>query len=227
MLKKLKYIPMVMLPLAGTMFGVMTVYTFSDSRIDYDVDLGDTLVPSFDQVDVPFEHMFDEATSLPITGSAVIDIDGDGTEELFIGGGFGQENGVFRYVDGGFEPIEDQAGLNKPADAAALGAIVLDVNEDGQLDMLVTHSDGIWLYMNDGGAFTSARLDAEMNDNTTGMSIAVADVNSDGFFDMYVYCSSTMATTRSRTRPARGASITFTTPSTPPLVTLKATVIWI
>ena len=186
MLKKLKYIPMVIIALIVMMFLVLTVYAMNDRRVDYDVPLGDTVVPTFSTVEVPFDQEFDEATSLPITGGAVIDIDGDGTEELFIGGGYGQENGVFRYVDGAFEPIADQAGLNKQAEGTALAPLVLDVNEDGLSDMLVTHAEGIWLYTNQGGSFTSQKLDTEMNDNTTGMSIAVADVNSDGHFDMYV-----------------------------------------
>ena len=154
MLKKLKYIPMVMVPVMGTMVVAMSAYTLNDRRVDYDVDLSDTIVPEFDHVEVPFNQSHSDATSLPITGSAAIDIDGDGTEELFIGGSFQQENGLFRFEDGAFVAVEGQAGLNKPADGTAFGVLVLDHNEDGQADMLVTHPEGIWLYTNDGGTFT-------------------------------------------------------------------------
>ncbi|MEP2474449.1 MAG: VCBS repeat-containing protein, partial [Paracoccaceae bacterium] len=186
MLGKLKYIPMVMVPVMGTMVVVMSAYTLNDRRVDYDVDLGDTIIPEFDHVKVPFLQSHEDATSLPMTGSAAIDIDGDGTEELFIGGSFQQENGLFKFENGEFVAVADQAGLNKPGDGTALGALVLDHNKDGQVDMLVTHPEGIWLYTNNGGTFTSEQLDTQMNENTTGLSIAVADVNRDGHFDMFV-----------------------------------------
>ncbi|MEP0961530.1 MAG: VCBS repeat-containing protein [Roseobacter sp.] len=186
MLRKLKYIPMVMMALVGTMAVVMSAYTLNDRRVDYDVALGDTILPEFDHVEVPFLQSHKDETSLPITGSAAIDIDGDGTEELFIGGSFQQENGVFKFENGKFVPVVGQAGLNKPADGTAFGALVLDYNKDGQADMLVTHPEGIWLYTNNGGTFTSEQLNTQMNENTTGLSIAVADINSDGHFDMFV-----------------------------------------
>ncbi|WP_299732140.1 VCBS repeat-containing protein [uncultured Tateyamaria sp.] len=186
MLGKLKYIPRVMMALILMMMIAMAAYTINDRRVDYDVDLGDTVVPEFTQVEVPFDQQHADATSLPITGSAAIDIDGDGTEELFIGGGYQQENGVFKFENGSFAEVPDQAGLSKQADGTALGALVIDHNKDSQPDMLVTHPEGIWLYTNTGGTFTAQKLDAEMNDKTTGLSIAVADVNGDGHFDMYI-----------------------------------------
>jgi len=186
MLRKLKFIPIVMLSLIGLMAVVMAAYTMNDRRVDYDIDLGDTVLPAFVQVEVPFDQKHSDATSLPITGSAVIDVDGDGIEELFVGGGFQQENGLFRFEGGAFAAIDGQAGLTKPVEGTAFGPLVMDVNKDGLSDMLVTHPEGIWLYTNQGGSFTSEKLDAEMNAKTTGMSIAVADVNEDGHFDMYV-----------------------------------------
>ncbi len=186
MFNKIKYIPIVMGSVVGTMAVVMSAYTINDRRVDYDIDLGDTIVPEFKHVEVPFDQQHSDETSLPITGSAAIDIDGDGVEELFIGGGFQQENGLFKFEDGAFVAIAGQAGLVKQADGTALGTLVLDHNKDGQADMLVTHPEGIWLYTNNDGSFTAAKLDAQMNENTTGMSIAVADVNNDGHFDMYV-----------------------------------------
>jgi hypothetical protein len=186
MLRKLKFIPIVMMSLVAMMMLAMAAYTLNDRRVDYDVDLGDTIVPQFRQVEVPFEQQHSDATSLPVTGSAAIDIDGDGTEELFIGGGFQQENGLFKFEGGKFVAIAGQAGLTKQADGTAFGPLVLDHNNDGQADMLVTHPEGIWLYTNSGGSFTAEKLDAQMNADTTGMSIAVADVNTDGHFDMYV-----------------------------------------
>lgn len=186
MFKKFKYVPIVVGSVVVTMAVVMSAYTINDRRVDYDIDLGDTIVPQFKHVEVPFDQQHSDATSLPITGSAAIDIDGDGVEELFIGGGFQQENGVFKFEHGAFVAISGQAGLVKQADGTALGALVLDHNKDGQSDMLVTHPEGIWLYTNNGGSFTAEKLDAQMNENTTGMSIAVADVNNDGHFDMYV-----------------------------------------
>ena len=186
MLRKLKYIPMVMLSLVAMMAIAMAAFTISDRQIDYDVDLGDTVLPAFTEVEVPFDQQHSDSTSLPITGSAAIDVDGDGIEELFIGGGYKQENGLFKFENGAFVAIEGQAGLTKPADGTAFGPIVLDVNKDGLSDMLVTHPEGIWLYTNKDGTFSSEKLDVEMNDQTTGLSIAIADVNTDGHFDMFV-----------------------------------------
>jgi len=186
MLKKLKYIPRVMLPLIAMMFIAMTAYTLNDRKIDYDVDLAGTIVPHFDTVELPFTQYHKDATSLPFTASAAIDIDGDGVEELFIGGGFKQNNVMYRYMNGGFAEIPDAAGIDSPVEGTTLSALVLDVNSDGKSDMLVSRPEGIWLYTNIGGSFEGQKLTAPMKEDTTPLSIAVADVNNDGAFDMYV-----------------------------------------
>lgn len=168
------------------MMAILTTMTLTDRQVDYDVDLAGTLVPSFDQVEVPFEQYHKDATSLPFTASAVIDIDGDGTEELFIGGGYKQDNVLFRFERDAFIPIANAAGIDSPTESTALSALVLDANRDGQQDLLVSREEGIWLYTNNDGKFTGEKLNAVMNEQTTPLSIAVADINNDGAFDMYV-----------------------------------------
>lgn len=186
MLKKLTYIPKIMLPLIVMMFIAMSAYTLNDRKIDYDVDLAGTIVPNFDAVELPFAQYHKDATSLPFTASAAIDIDGDGVEELFIGGGFRQDSVMYRYKDGGFVEIPGAAGIDSPVEGTTLSALVLDVNADGKSDMLVSRPEGIWLYTNTGGAFTGQKLVAPLDESTTPLSIAVADVNYDGAFDMYI-----------------------------------------
>ena len=186
MLSKLKFIPMTLIALVLIVMAVMAAYTINDRQIDYDVALGDTVVPTYTKVTVPFDQQHKDATSLPFTASAVIDIDGDGIEELFIGGGYRQDNGLFQFKDNAFVEIDNAAGIKKPGEGTAFGALVMDVNQDGQSDLFVTHDDGVWLYMNSNGTFTGQRLAVEMNDKTTALSVAVADLNNDGAFDMYV-----------------------------------------
>ena len=41
-------------------------------------------VPTFSEVDLPFIHRYDKR-ELPALGSSLIDVDGDGVEEVFIG----------------------------------------------------------------------------------------------------------------------------------------------
>lgn len=66
------------------------------------------------------------------------------------------------------------------------GAVVLDVNKDGQQDLLVAREDGIWLHVNNNGTFSNEKLDAMMPEGSVPLSIAVADLNRDGAFDMFV-----------------------------------------
>jgi hypothetical protein len=51
-------------------------------------------VPEFTEVDFPFVHQFDKENSLPFTGSGVIDVEGDGTPEVFVGGGYNQRDSI-------------------------------------------------------------------------------------------------------------------------------------
>ena len=156
-----------------------------DAHIPYTVSTAGITIPTYDEIEIEFTHNYDKLTSIPATGGAAIDLDG-GAEELFLCGGQGQGDAIFRYEDGAFKDITAEVGYVKEDDEASMSATSLDVDKDGDNDLIVTRTSSIWLYTNDGGKLTGQKLDAPIADNTTPLSIAVADLNRDGAFDMYV-----------------------------------------
>jgi len=66
---------------------------------DYSVPKNE--IPVFESVSFDFNNVFDNTKSLPLMASAMIDIDNDGVDEVFVGGGVTQEDAIFKYVDGG------------------------------------------------------------------------------------------------------------------------------
>jgi hypothetical protein len=186
MTKAIKYIFIAMVALVVAMVLMVAGRAIMDRQIDYQVDLNGTVVPKFHELTLPFVNSNDGDASLPFLASAVIDIDGDGREELFLGGGHGQSDGLLSFDGEAFQAAEDVAGIAKDMDDASHGAVVLDVNRDGAQDLIVARESGVWLYENRGGRFTSRKLDLNLRDDTHALSVAVADLNGDGHFDMYV-----------------------------------------
>lgn len=156
-----------------------------DARVDYEVALDGVEVPQFTASEIPWLQTHNNATTLPFMASAVIDVDGDGTEELFLGGSRTQEDAFFSYNTDQFVRLE-VAGIDKAQGEATHGASVLDVDKDGDADLVVARSDGIWLHLNDNGSFGSTKLDAEIPAGTTPLGVGLADINRDGHFDMFI-----------------------------------------
>lgn len=166
---------------------LVSVRMKSDARDPYpDVSADDVTVPTFKEVAFPFVHEHDKEKSLPFMASAVIDVDNDGIEEVFIGGGFNQQDGLFAFKDGKFVDISDDRGLTKQDNDTTFSSVVLDINNDGSSDLIVSRESGIYLYTNNGGKFVGKNLNAPLDDKTTALSVAVSDINRDGHFDMYV-----------------------------------------
>jgi enediyne biosynthesis protein E4 len=158
-----------------------------DARDPYpDVSATDVTVPTFKEVTFPFVHEHNKEMSLPFMASAVIDVDNDGIEEVFIGGGFNQQDGLFAFQDGNFIDISTGRGLTKQDNDTTFSSIALDVNNDGNSDLIVSRESGIYLYTNKGGNFVGRNLKAPLDNKTAPLSVAVSDINRDGHFDMYV-----------------------------------------
>jgi len=158
-----------------------------DARDPYpNVDIDPGVVPTFSEVELPFVHEHDADESLPFMGSAVIDVDGDGTEEVFLGGGYRQQDGLFAFREGRFVDISADSGLTKADRDTTFGAAVVDATGDGLSDLFVARDSGVYLYTNEGGRFRGRNLDIALNSKTAPLSLAPVDLEQDGDVDLFI-----------------------------------------
>ena len=127
-------------------------------------------------------------------GLAVSDADGNGLDDVYVGGGQRQEGALFMQQPGG-----RFARRALPADSAAhedMGALFFDAEGDGDRDLYVVSGgnqapagDAAYqdrLYMNDGtGRFQQAK-EALPELTASGSIVAAADYDQDGDLDLFV-----------------------------------------
>ncbi|HEX7654704.1 MAG TPA: VCBS repeat-containing protein, partial [Verrucomicrobiae bacterium] len=137
---------------------------------------------------VPETRHLTNQLSLDGGGVSAADIDGDGRIDLFFTGQFGRSS-LWRNLGGWrFTNITAQAfGEHSPLEGLdALGCAFADLNGDGAPDLVVnSHGQGTFVFLNDGrGHFTA--LPQTLNPGRGGYSVAVADVDGDGWLDIYI-----------------------------------------
>ena len=154
-------------------------------KCDYSVP--DQEIPTFSDIDFNFENKFDASKSLPIMASAMIDLDNDGVDEVFIAGGVTQEDAIFKYNENGFENISETVGLpKKPANTSTFGAVSFDLDNDGKTDLLVNGDYGVLWYRNTGSGFEVTKIEVPLNEKSVAASLTLGDINRDGFADIFV-----------------------------------------
>jgi hypothetical protein len=125
----------------------------------------------------------------PGSGVAVLDFDGDGDEDLFVGDG---ERSILYENDGaaGFTDVTEHAGLAGfgGKGIAATSVAAADVDGDGRPDLFVTDSFGsARLFRNAGdGVFRDATAESGIRVPANARSAAFADVDGDGALDLFV-----------------------------------------
>lgn len=139
---------------------------------------------AFEAAELPFVHKADLVNSLPFLASATIDIDGDGRDELFLGGGDEQADEIFAFRNNRFEKLA--LTFSKDAIDATHGAATMDIDNDGDTDLFTARESGIWFHENTDGQFGSVNLGLDLADNTVPLSIGFGDLNKDGLADMYI-----------------------------------------
>lgn len=138
---------------------------------------------AFKPVPVEFIHKWDQTTH-PFTGAAVIDVNGDGKFEIFVGGGEGQRDALLSYRNKRLMNIESGTGLSN--NTATYGATAIDMDADGDTDLIVARNNGVYLYLNDSGQFRETRIAVNLPENSVPLSVAVSDIDQDGDGDLYI-----------------------------------------
>jgi hypothetical protein len=121
-------------------------------------------------------------------GVAVGDYDNDGHPDIFLAGSEGSK--LYRNDGGGhFEDVTVRAGLSSEATKYAQGAVFADYNNDGCLDLYITRTPNVSnkLFKNNcNGTFTDVTKEAGLELATYSTTAAFADVDNDGYLDLYV-----------------------------------------
>ena len=121
------------------------------------------------------------------SGVAAGDVDGDGLVDLYFCG-LDADNRLYRNKGGWkFEDITASAGVACPGQDST-GAVFVDIDGDGHLDLLVTSlGGGVRLFINDGhGHFTEKTDAAGLRSQAGSTSMALSDFDGDGDLDLYV-----------------------------------------
>jgi enediyne biosynthesis protein E4 len=147
-------------------------------------------------------------------GVLVLDYDGDGYPDVFFVNGAPlpgdpeppRPSALYRNLGGGrFVDVTREAGLE--ARGYGMGGSAADVDDDGDVDLLVTAFGRNRFYRNRGdGTFAEDTARAGLGDERWATSAAFFDADGDGFVDLYVanYLDFTLETQRECVSPTKG-----------------------
>lgn len=146
-------------------------------------------------IDVKQQVLLPHGYSQNGPGMAVGDVDGDGLDDVFVGGGSTFDGTLFRQRAGRFvgQPI---TGVDKRKMADDMGAVFFDADGDRDLDLYVVAGGNEWLanqryyqdrlYVNDGKGHFREDTTALPDTRASGSCVVAADFDRDGDVDLFV-----------------------------------------
>ncbi len=143
-------------------------------------------VVKFQEIPVDFIRPVWDRKTHPFAGAAVIDVDGNGKYEVFVGGAQDKLDVLLGYVDGRLANREPGTGLSMPG-ATTYGVTAIDMDGDGRTDLVVARNDGVYIYLNKGNRhFERRKIPLNLPPHGVPFHVAVADIDHDGYPDLYV-----------------------------------------
>ena len=182
--KILKTVGILVLLLIVAILGFFWRDSVSDK---YDISISEEKTPIFNTVSLDFKHQYNGDKSLPIAPSALIDINNDNVDEVFFGGGMNQEDAIFAYRDNKFVNISAEVNLPKKGNTVTtVGSVSADFDNNGFTDLIVAREDGLTIFYNTDGKFTSKKINTPINEKSTPAGITVGDIDKDGDLDIFL-----------------------------------------
>ncbi len=169
----------------GGIFAVLFLWPFLESFLKISLLERTTNIPTFTSAKLEFTHIYTDPTHWPAVGGTVFDSNGDGTPEVFIGGGTNQSGVVFSYSDG--KVIDRTEEINfAGVKGHVYDAETTDVDLDGDDDVLLIRDEELFLYVNTRSGFEEYTIPLPLDEKTIPLSVAVGRINGDSFPDLYI-----------------------------------------
>jgi len=146
--------------------------------------------PDFTFTDITSQAGFEEPGDFHESKDVTVgDFDADGDLDIFVAGNFSQSTGATpnqlwrNNGDGTFTDIASIAGIDETP-ASAQSCCSGDIDNDGDLDLVVGAFGQIAIFRNTGSGFTDVASSAGVTVSDTVVSCQLADLDFDGLLDL-------------------------------------------
>ena len=144
-----------------------------------------TTIPTFTEQKINYTHTYVNTDTWPAIGGTVFDIEGDGIPEVFVTGAAGQPDLVLSYRDKAVVDVTERVGLSSVA-GATYDVHALDVDVDGDDDLLLIRDNNLLLYVNMDGMYQEYSIPISIEKKAVPITVSSGDIDNDGFPDIYI-----------------------------------------